>query len=296
MLRWRLILGTLFIAALIGLFWLDAWVADRSPLPPGLILLPLALTVAVAGTREFSAMVRTREPDLNDKLLSVGNWIVVASPWLGACIVGLQVAGQSQLIAAFVIIFAAYFAEMRRYDKDTSNRVTERLALTVLGILYIGVALSFVVRLRLRPEGIFPLVSMLVVVKMGDTGAYTVGRLFGKHKLAPKLSPGKTWEGFFGGLVFSVIGSAGVALAFGYYDYMLPVPYVYLLVYPIVVCLAGVVGDLAESLLKRDFGVKDSSAWMPGFGGVLDLIDSPLFAAPVAWAFWEFGWIALSAP
>jgi phosphatidate cytidylyltransferase len=141
---------------------------------------------------------------------------------------------------------------------------------------------------------LFPLVSMLVVVKLGDTGAYTVGRLIGKRKLAPKLSPGKTIEGLAGGVAFAVAGLFAVKEAFGFHDRSVVGVRVHddigaYVFYGVAVCLAGVAGDLVESLLKRDFGRKDSSDWMPGFGGILDLVDSPLLAAPVAWFLWEAG-------
>jgi phosphatidate cytidylyltransferase len=294
MLRWRLILGAVFIAALVGLVLLDVWAAVETTLPPGLVLLPLALTITGAATREFTALVRTREPEFDGGLLSIGNWIIVASPWLGACVGGHDAEGRWQVSAYIGMVLLAFLFEILRYDKDTSRRATERLALSVLGLTYVGLLMSFVVRLRLVTGGILPLVMMLIVVKFADIGAYTIGRGLGKHKLAPKLSPGKTWEGLGGGLLWAVVGGIAVfslttnAIASENPSHESPWPY---LIFAVVVSAVGVVGDLAESLLKRDFGVKDSSSWMPGFGGVLDLIDSPLFAAPVAWAFWEFGWL-----
>lgn len=291
MLRWRLILGTAFIAALVGLVYLDVRAAGESELPPGLFLLPLALTIAVAATREYVNFVQSRDPSFDGRLLQVAVWAVVASPWLGACIGGDGSVGRWHMFIFALSVLGVFLGEIVRYDKDQSQRVTERLAASMLGLTYIGLLLSFVVRLRLSPVGIFPLVLMLVVVKMADIGAYTVGRLIGKRKMAPKLSPGKTWEGFCGGLLFCVSGALATAYLFGVKlvgDHNLTTS---LIVFALVVGAIGVVGDLAESMLKRDYGRKDSSDWMPGFGGVLDLIDSPLFAAPVAWAFWEFGWI-----
>jgi len=294
MLRWRLILGTVFIATLVGLFLLDVWAAAETTLPPGLVLLPLALTIAGAATREYAAMVRTREPDFDGGWLSVGNWLIVASPWLGACVGGSEAEGRWQLAAFVAAVLLTFLREIVHYDKDTSRRVTERLALSVLGLTYVGLLMSFVVRLRLVTGGILPLVMMLIVVKFADIGAYCAGRSWGRRKLAPKLSPGKTWEGLAGGFVFAILGAIIVftiainPLVSENPGHVSPWPY---LIFAVVVSAAGVVGDLAESLLKRDYGVKDSSSWMPGFGGVLDLIDSPLFAAPVAWAFWKFGWL-----
>jgi phosphatidate cytidylyltransferase len=128
---------------------------------------------------------------------------------------------------------------------------------------------------------------------MSDTGQYTFGRLFGRHKLAPTVSPGKTWEGAAGGLLVAVVTAL---LIFGWGSRSVagttavpgtaPTDILSVVIFAIAVAAAGIVGDLAESLLKRDAGVKDSSDWLPGFGGVLDLLDSLLVAAPVAYLFW----------
>jgi phosphatidate cytidylyltransferase len=137
------------------------------------------------------------------------------------------------------------------------------------------------------------LVSMIAIVKSSDIGQYTAGRLFGKHKLAPMVSPGKTWEGVFGGVLFALVAAwlmmAYAAPAMLWDGWFLDVWIGRLALYAVALVAAGLVGDLAESLLKRDAGVKDSSAWMPGFGGVLDLLDSLLGAAPVAYFFWATG-------
>jgi phosphatidate cytidylyltransferase len=136
------------------------------------------------------------------------------------------------------------------------------------------------------------LLSTIAVVKLNDTGAYFVGRLLGHHKMTPRLSPGKTWEGSAGGFLLSIAGTGlflgpiagamgcewGERSTLGWWGGTL--------VYALLVGLAGVCGDLAVSLLKRDAGIKDSSRWMPGFGGFLDLLDSILMAAPVAYMLW----------
>ncbi|MGC3969859.1 MAG: phosphatidate cytidylyltransferase [Pirellulales bacterium] len=290
MLRWRLILGAVFIGLLVALFWIDAH-GVGSWHYPGVALVPLAVLLAVGGTQEYLSMVRTREPNISACPIYVGNIALVAT----AAIRNQYVSVYWQLAALAATLLTIIIVEVFRYDKDTSQRVTERLGLSVFGVIYIGMLMSFVVRLRyIGPASLFPLILTLVVVKFADIGAYTFGRVWGKHKMAPKLSPGKTWEGFAGGLVWSIIGAIGLqalttdliasdsSMTQSFWEYP---------IFAVVVSLVGTLGDLIESLLKRDFGRKDSSTWMPGFGGVLDIIDSPLLAAPVAWAFWHWGWI-----
>ncbi len=137
-------------------------------------------------------------------------------------------------------------------------------------------------------QGILAIASMILFVKLGDTGAYTFGRLFGKHKLTPILSPGKTWEGALGALVFSALGAWFVTLWWLPQLELRPlqvtttfeqqlhatwsiVPLtIRWILYAAIMAIVGIAGDLAESLLKRDLGRKDSSDWLPGFGGTLD--------------------------
>jgi len=155
----------------------------------------------------------------------------------------------------------------------------------------VGVLFSFLIQLRLM-WGIGALASLIIVVKMGDTGAYTVGRLIGRRKMAPVLSPGKTIEGAVGALAFACFGAYAAfqwlvpALATGEGHASTAWGW---LPFGLLVGLTGLFGDLAESLIKRDAGCKDSSRWLPGFGGVLDIFDSILFAAPVAWLCWAMG-------
>ena len=124
---------------------------------------------------------------------------------------------------------------------------------------------------------------LLAATWLGDTGAYFAGRFFGRTKLFERISPKKTWEGAIGGLVVSSLGAAAIARATG-----LPFGLLEAILLAAVLDIAGVVGDLAESMLKRAWGVKDSGWIMPGHGGILDRIDSLLFTAPLLWA-----WLAL---
>ena len=290
MLVWRLALGTLFVAALVGLC---AWDARLGA--PGLVLFPVAVGLAVLAASELIGLYAARGLSpapwsvyAGCLLIVVSNAAVVYWPLSGTfyppdCPVGKL---GWPLAALAIGLIVAFVAEMRRYERPGAT--AENLALAVFAHIYVGVLFSFLIHLRLVDRGwggLLPLASLVAVVKCGDIGAYTIGRLFGRTKLAPVLSPGKTVEGALGGLVFA----CGAAyLVFWMMDTSAPTGLGWL-VYGLLVGIAGMVGDLAESLLKRDAGRKDSSTWMPGFGGVLDVLDSVLLAAPVAYLCWATG-------
>ncbi|HUY35398.1 MAG TPA: phosphatidate cytidylyltransferase [Pirellulales bacterium] len=297
---WRLTLGTAFITALAGLAWLDQH-ASR----PGTYLFPLALVLTLACGGELLGLLSAREMRPVPWVVQGGNLLIVSSNlaplFWGPGFLGRGFLGRGDPLGTFgwpaaalaLALLAAFAAEMWRYTGP--GHVTESLSAAILAFAYVGLLMSFVVQLRLLEGGqvgIAALLSLAIVVKMCDTGAYTIGRLMGRHKMAPLLSPKKTVEGAIGGLVFACAGSW---LAF---RWLVPAiigagrplaPVGGWLAYGLLVGGAGMLGDLAESLLKRDLGRKDSSMWMPGFGGVLDVLDSILPAAPVAYLCWAFG-------
>ena len=165
------------------------------------------------------------------------------------------------------------------------------VAVTLLGFFYVPFLFSFMAMLAFRPgnfshESNFVLLYLIAVTKFCDAGAYVVGSLCGRHKLIPRISPGKTWEGFAGGLAASV----GVSLLFQHLHPQglpgLTARDAFFL--GILLSLASVVGDLAESVVKRDAQIKDSGRFIPGIGGALDLIDSLLFTAPVCYFYVRF--------
>jgi len=143
--------------------------------------------------------------------------------------------------------------------------------------------------LREEANGPSLVTFLLFVVWAGDIAAYYVGRTFGKHKLAPRLSPNKTWEGAIGSIAGSLVAAGGLlALADGFTQWnsaklSYPEEIWYWLVLAVIVNIAAQLGDLVESALKRSAGVKDSGTLLPGHGGVLDRIDSLLLAAPMLW-------------
>lgn len=282
MLRWRLLLGITIIAALTGLCW-----ADHVISPPGAVLLPVALVLAAMAAGEARQLLAAAGMPSSWDAAKGGSLLLVLIAWLG----GRNDEFSNVLpLALGLVVLLIFFGEMQRYKEPGS--AAKSVVAGVFGVVYVGLLMSFVVSMRMA-WGVGALASLLIVVKLGDTGAYTVGRLIGRHKMAPVLSPGKTIEGAVGALVFSAIGSWATfrwlvpLLAAGPVAHQTPAWG--WLVYGLVVSVAGMLGDLAESLLKRAAGQKDSSTWMPGFGGVLDLLDSILLAAPVAYAFWAFG-------
>lgn len=150
-----------------------------------------------------------------------------------------------------------------------------RVSFAFTGVFYCGLLLSAVVGLRRMHHGFEWILLTLTVTWVNDTGAYAAGRAFGKHKLYPQVSPGKTWEGFAGGMVGALVGAL-IAKAAVFPDLRLAD----CLLVALPASVLGPLGDLSESMLKRAYGVKDSGKIMPGHGGLLDRVDALLFTAP----------------
>jgi phosphatidate cytidylyltransferase len=283
---WRLSLGVVFIVAMFALCWADARMAH-----PAMLLLPVAVLLSVLAADELWQLAAQRglRPHRAATLLAsaavvASNAVIVYGPLSGSSYAANCPIGTLgwPLSATAVGLMFAFLVEMRRYQAPGES--IANLAAAALSSIYVGLFMSLLVHLRLI--GLLPLVSLVAVVKACDVGAYTFGRLFGRHKMSPVISPGKTIEGAIGGVLLACVasyvtlwslGSEQATAGFGW------------LAYGAVVGLTGMFGDLAESLLKRDAGQKDSSRWMPGFGGVLDILDSILFAAPVAFLLWTAG-------
>jgi phosphatidate cytidylyltransferase len=252
------------------------------------LLLPVTIAVTLAATQELLGMLAAANLRPARWIVYLGNLWLVLSPWATR-----PLDSSSQLVineAAFVIaatMFAVFIAGLCRFQKPGGS--LGNLAGAAFALFYAGLMLRFAVYLRFFSIGAFA--SWIIVTKMCDTGAYTVGRLIGRHKMAPLISPGKTIEGAAGGLAFACLG------AWASFRWLIPIiaplsdrpAWWGWLVFGLLVGGAGMIGDLVESLLKRDVGRKDSSDWLPGFGGVLDIVDSLLLSAPVAWFCWTIG-------
>jgi phosphatidate cytidylyltransferase len=187
---------------------------------------------------------------------------------------GLEVHGfTARAILAALVMVA--LADALLFEPDLV-RVPQRIGMAVLGAVYPGVLMAMAVRLRQLPDGVAWMALTLVVTWLNDTGAYFAGRAYGRRKLYPRVSPSKTWEGAAGGLVASVAG----ALAVKAIGWLPQLPWWGSVVVGAGAAVLGPVGDLSESMLKRAYGAKDSSALLPGHGGVLDRVDALLFTAP----------------
>lgn len=176
--------------------------------------------------------------------------------------------------ALFFIIALISLFIMQFTRKENQNSVT-LIALTLFGVFYVGWFFTFLVKIRFLEDGHKLVAYLLLVTKTGDMGAYLVGSNFGRHALIPRISPNKSVEGAIGGflvsLVFAMIG----------WSFLRWMPFKVIFTSGILIGIFAQLGDLAESLVKRDYQVKDSSPFLPGLGGTLDVIDSILFTAPI---------------
>lgn len=244
-------LGAVVLASL--LFWKPAFY--------GVIL--IAVVVATWEMVRAVGTARMRPPMLP---LLVGGAVMIALTWhagAGGLPYGL-------LGTAVAILIWRLATGPEGYQRDVVTGLLIAAYVPFLG--------GFVVLLLDPHDGHLRVLAMLAAVVMSDTGGYAFGVFLGRHKLAPSISPGKTWEGFAGSLFTAAVGSALLV------RFMLDGRWYWGVVFGVAVAAAATVGDLAESMLKRDLGVKDMSNLLPGHGGLMDRLDSILLAAPVAYA------------
>ena len=179
----------------------------------------------------------------------------------------------------FFIVIACLFTFVLLFIRRENSQALTSIAVTMFGLLYIAWFFSFFVKIKFLPQGALLVVFLILVTKMGDVGAYFIGRFFGRHALIPRISPHKTIEGTIGGLAFSVVTALAGKL------YLPNFSLAHLLTLGFLLGILAQVGDLAESLLKRDCAVKDAGSSISGFGGMLDIIDSLIFTAPIFYCY-----------
>jgi phosphatidate cytidylyltransferase len=259
---------------------------------------PFALTVAlfsVVGASELFLAVRNHKAGSPNDLLG---WLAcIAFQYTAWTHYGARFAPYLPASLILLVIISLLCELIRRRPQPILN-----IGTTLLGAVYVGWLSSYVTLLHgihlnsqthslLVPPiahttpGEWIVLFVTVCTFLSDTGALFVGRSFGRHKMAPNISPGKTWEGSIGGLLFSVIGG-------GLFGWWLHLPLVHTLILAFLCGASGQIGDLCESALKRDLGIKDFGVVIPGHGGILDRIDSILFSAPLAYYYVMFFLIA----
>jgi len=277
--RTRILFGGMMLLALAALLWLDHRLEQGQVRLVGAPLGAAAALLLAVGYLELSRLAGGAGLPVPGGCGLVLTLAVGLLPFWRQWLPGGV--GMSENLVLITLAGAAALAFLCQMACHRTDQAIRRLAGTLLAVAYLGVLGACLLAIRVR-FGVPALVLFLAGVKFADIGAYFTGCFFGRHKLIPWLSPGKTWEGLVGGLIVAAgvtmlldwllagrgnlimsIGSAGLlGLALG---------------------AAGQFGDLCESLMKRDAKVKDSGALVPRFGGVLDIMDSPLMAAPVGY-------------
>jgi len=251
----RLLVGAVGLPLVLGIVWLGGW-----------WLFFLTTIVGLLALHEYYAMTRPLRP-------------IVIAGYLGLVLTLLaaQAGGFAWIPGGLATTFALAF--LLKGIADTRQSATVAVGGTILGVAWIGLGLVFIMLLRDLPvHGRLAAFTLLLAVWAGDTAAFFVGRLVGRHKLAPRISPGKTWVGPIAGTAATIFVTF-VALYQDRHEF-LSIGQALLL--GVTIAVAAPLGDLFESLLKRDMGVKDTGRVLGGHGGVLDRLDAPLFASIAA--------------
>lgn len=311
MLAKRLLASTLMIGLLIGGLALDVYFLQLD-----LCFLLLVVLLMLGGAHEFYRLAEAEGARpwrqtgmLACALLTLLTWLAIPHSSAAWPRLSVTVHPLTPVVGFAAATIVPFLLAMRRPDLQG---VLRDLSVTTMGVVYIWFLCGFMLLVRhvgaggIDFDGSLPaaadgsgpapwltfgqrlVVAVVVAAKSVDTGGYTVGRLIGRHKLIPTVSPGKTVEGLFGGVVFTLSG-IGLMKYLGYLDEF---SWSAAAGFAVVVGLAGMFGDLAESALKRSSGAKDAGATIPGFGGLLDVIDSFMFACPAAflyvWLYFQF--------
>jgi phosphatidate cytidylyltransferase len=300
MLAHRLATGLTLVAAFLAVIILDEFLAPWFPL-----WLVTVTVVTVLGARELVALLgaTTARPSGNAVIggvltLVVANWLphVVDEAGRWHFSPGVEIPHDPlhpvtvmgwPLWAFVAVLMVTFVSQGLQFRRGRATMAT--ISGTILAIAYIGLLGGFIIQMRWlegKFHGLIPLATLVAAAKGADTGAYTLGRLAGRNKLWPALSPNKTIEGAIGGLLFGVgfvLVITGIAR---YVFHARTLSWTAAVGFGVVVSIAAMLGDLMESMIKRDCAQKDASDTLPGFGGVLDVLDSLLFAAPVAYGYW----------
>jgi len=253
------------------------------------VFIVVMLTLVATGLLEFYNMAKAKGLPCYRGLGVWAGCLLFFGTWLhSAGFLGIHntPARVNDFETIFMIAFVLGLCIRQFVEKNNSEGIVT-MAVTLFGIMYVAWLLNFVQKIYsfqdARVEGTYYIIFFIVVTKFSDMGAYLVGSMIGKHKMIPRVSPGKTWEGFGG----AILVSTGASLLFAHLfrDHMVGMTPMHAVILGVLLSVSAVIGDLIESLMKREAGVKDSGNYFPGIGGILDLLDSLLFNAPLMYLY-----------
>jgi phosphatidate cytidylyltransferase len=278
MLKYRLLLGTLMTVGFAGLMVLDGWfdgslTGRAQGHIQGTILCIFIVLLMIPAQIELFKLAQAAARGVFT-VITIPASMLLATSWYWPQLFCVD----KGMYVLFVSAFAVAAVFLYQGNRFGTEGVLANCGTSFLAVLYLGLLSAFVLGLRVD-FGPWPLLMFVFVVKTADIGAYAIGSLAGKHKFSPVISPAKTWEGMAGAAIFAAVTGSIFAAACGIMAVWVGA------VFGIIFAFIGQLGDLAESMIKRDAHQKDSSQAVPGFGGVLDIIDSPLMAAPFAYLF-----------
>jgi len=269
---WTVVIGSLL--------WGNKLVSDS-------VFLVIMMALAAFGLVEFYGLVEKRGLVCFKGWGVVGGLLLVASTFFylsGALGVHEAPAKANDFETSLLIIFVLGLC-IRQFVSRSNTAGILAISTTLFGLMYVPWLLNFIQKINFFPNanGTYYVLYFVLVTKFSDTGAYALGSLLGKHKMIPRISPGKTWEGFAGAVALSTLAS--VLFAYFAAKRLTGMNPIHAVLLGVLLGSAAVVGDLIESLFKREAGVKDSGKSFPGIGGILDLLDSLLFNAPLMYLY-----------
>ncbi len=299
MLSRRLASAAVLIAGMITLIRVDFWLGTPEVWGrPGIVLAILSAVVAALCGIEFSRMWQgqNRQSTFTMTTAAIVLALIASAPVLwrdypADCPIGKFGWALAGIFTAMLLSLATEWKTFQGHSEQPGE-VAGRMGRTAFMTGYLAMLFGFVVPLRLLEQdnslGLISIICLIATVKMSDAFAYFAGKSFGTVKLAPKISPGKTLQGTLAAPLGGCIAAAIVIYAVSPLVFGMTVdrPWWWVILYGVFVTCAGVLGDLAESLLKRDADCKDSGSMLPGLGGILDVLDSLIFAAPVSYLLW----------
>src|ERR1051325_4794588 len=272
MVLWTVVIGSLFSG--------NKLISDT-------VFLVIMMTLAGVGLAEFYGLVEKRGLICFKEWGIFGGLLLMASTFFylsGLLGVHEAPAKANDFETSLLIIFVLGLC-VRQFVYPSNTAGLLAISTTLFGLMYVPWLLNFIQKINFFPKanGTYYVLYFILVTKFSDTGAYAVGSLIGKHKMIPRISPGKTWEGFAGAIAASTLASVIFTHFLGHK--MRGMNWKHAITLGVILSISAVVGDLIESLFKREAGVKDSGHFFPGIGGILDLLDSLLFNAPLMYLY-----------